>query len=512
MRTFDLEDFKRGGFYLPRASPVEDVDLRGGKVVDHLPAWLVKKLATVTTDGNPSADDFSCLCNLLEQGLQPPDAARTFHESKRGKDARARKVGHYRDYLTRSVGKAAGQVKGKQTAIVDFSEGKDLRASEPLIVFPPSALVGVAADYAHTHAERLEGAVEGFYFSYLTLLGAAISRHVRLETALHVQARLYTILLGESAGARKSSTIDFADDFFDTVGKKRFFNTLYGLGSAEGVASELQDTKLPLLLWFDELKTFVDKSSQKGNVALPMLNTLFEKNKWDNRIRSRKSSITIRDADLSLLGASTIDTYDTMWTAAYTHIGFINRLLVIPCARTCRIALPRAFSPPAMKKLVRNTREQITSLVERKETLFRWEVKAEARWREWYEALEDTIHAKRIDTLGMRLLLLLAVTTGERMITRSVVDAVVATMDYELQARRLTDPIDAETNVAKLEEKIRRTLHVHRAGLNNRDLQRKTNAHRYGLWAWENAIHNLQKNREIQYDKGSGRYRLRVES
>ena len=502
-RTFNVEDFRRRGFYMPKPAPVTDVDLRGGKVVTGLPAWLLQKLATVTTDGDPSVDDFSVLCDLLDRGVEPRDAARTFHESKRGKDARVRKEGHYLSYLKTTMGNVVSKVKGKQTAVVDFSSNNKPEADEPLIVFPPSALVGVAADYAHLHAEELEGAVEGFYFSYLTFLGAAVCRHVRLETALPVQPRLYTILLGQSATAKKSSAIDFTDRFFDHVRANSFY-TAHGLGSAEGIARLLQDKGLPLLLCFDELKSFVDKTKQEGNVALPMLNTLFEKQKWDNTVKNRKTSVALRDAYMSLLAASTTATYEAMWTASYLDIGFINRLLVIPCARAHKVALPRGISHPALRGLVRKTRDQIAAYV-KSSKLFGLDPGARTLWEGWYEALEDTVHARRLDTIGLRLMLLLAVTTGARTITTTLVRQVIAILDYELQMRRLTDPVDAVGNIAKLEEKIRRTLQVH-GGLKKRDLGKRIHAARYGTWLFNSALKNLIDDGQVGYDKRSKRY------
>lgn len=386
---------------------------------------------------------------------------------------------------------------------VDFGPSPKPEADEPRIVFPPSALVGVAADYAHLHAEELEGAVEGFYFSYLTFLGTAVCRHVRLETALPVQPRLYTILLGQSATAKKSSAIDFTDKFFDHVGANSFY-TAHGLGSAEGIARLLQDKGLPLLLCFDELKSFVDKTKQEGNVALPMLNTLFEKQKWDNTVKNRKASIALRDAHMSLLAASTTATYEAMWTASYLDIGFINRLLVIPCARAHKVALPRGISHPALRGLVRKTRDQIAAYV-KSSKLFRLDPGARTLWEGWYEALEDTVHARRLDTIGLRLMLLLAVTTGARTITTDLVRRVIAILDYELQMRRLTDPVDAVGNIAKLEEKIRRTLQVH-GGLKKRDLGKRIHAARYGTWLFNSALKNLIDDGQVGYDKRSKRY------
>jgi hypothetical protein len=65
---------------------------------------------------------------------------------------------------------------------------------------------------------------------------------VTIASELRPSPRLYTVLLGESANARKSAALDFVDRFFREV---LAVNVHYGLGSAEGLAQELSLTTAP---------------------------------------------------------------------------------------------------------------------------------------------------------------------------------------------------------------------------------------------------------------------------
>jgi hypothetical protein len=413
------------------------------------------------------------------------------------------------------IGKATRDRGGNGSWVGD--EPDEEPAPGPSIPFPEEALVGLAADFAQLHAENLEAPAEAFYLSYLTMLGAAISRHVRLDTSLPVQSRMYTVLLGTSATAKKSTAIYFTDRFFQRLRPGRvaglfaderpppiakpLFKTIYGLGSAEGIARAIKEEGLPLLLCFDELKVFVDKTKQEGSVGLPMINILFEQNYWDNY--TVKKTIALRDAYLSFLAASTTATYKSMWTSNYLDIGFLNRLFTVLCARTQRVAFPRPLPQGALEKLAVETWRQISTLTGRAgPTVFEIDGDADELWREWYMALEDTLHARRLDTIGMRLMLLLAVTTGAATVTRDLVARVIAILDYELRVRRLTDPIDAENSVAKLEEAIRRCLRE-QPGLTQRQLQQRIHAHRHGIWFFKAALKNLIENEELHLDKGS---------
>jgi hypothetical protein len=111
--------------------------------------------------------------------------------------------------------------------------------------------------------------------------------------------------------------------------------------------------------------------------------------------------------------------------------------------------------------------------------------------------LPSSEHVKRLDTLGFRLLTLIALTTGKTAIDTETVSTVRLILDYELKMRELTDPIDADNLIAKLEEKIRRVL-AQKGPLKTRELKKAVNAHRTGLWAFDRAEQNLSAAQEIR--------------
>lgn len=120
-------------------------------------------------------------------------------------------------------------------------------------------------------------------------------------------------------------------------------------------------------------------------------------------------------------------------------------------------------------------------------------------YHEWYMNLEQSIHAKRLDTYSLRLMMLLAINSLKSIIDRKTVEHATALCDWQLEVRKLHDPIDAESNIAKMEEKIRRALK--KGPLKDWELKRKTGANRDGLWVYDTAKRNLQKAKEIDWDK-----------
>ena len=209
------------------------------------------------------------------------------------------------------------------------------------LVFPEAGMLGLGRDFADLYSQYIESPRSFLYMSFLTYFGSCISRMVTLDSELWVQPRLFTVNLGQSADTRKSTALRKADEFFAGLG---IFapHVLYGVGSAEGLAAEMEVNENGgspvLLLHLDELKTFVDKARAEHSILLPMTGSLFERNDYDNRIKDKK--VSIRGCYLCMNAACTVETYATMFAPAFFDIGFLNRLFIIIDDSPARFALP----------------------------------------------------------------------------------------------------------------------------------------------------------------------------
>jgi hypothetical protein len=378
---------------------------------------------------------------------------------------------------------------------------------------PDQGLIGLGRDFADLYAEHLESPRSFFYFSFLTYLGASIAAKVTLDSALRPQPRLYTVVLGDSADSRKSTTLRLTDQFFQSLGTGYAPTVLFGVGSAEGIAAELKDHG-DLLLHFDELKSFVGKASSEHSVALPMLSTLFERNEYDNR--TKKARLSIRGANVSLLAACTRETYASIFDQQFLAIGFPNRLWLVADRSDRRIAVPRPLPEATLDTLRAAVRERLDA-VERayldnssRPVPYRLTSGGLSAFRAWYDARAGSVFERRLDTYAHRLMLLLAVSTGRTTIDADLVERVVALVRHQLDLRRECDPVDADNTIAMLEERIRRALA--RGSLGTRDLQRKISYHRYGLWAWTQAIGNLVRAKEVVHESKVDLYWLTTRS
>lgn len=383
------------------------------------------------------------------------------------------------------------------------------KSAEPC--FPHSAMVGVGKEFVDLYGQHLESPAEFLYASWHTCFGLAISPLVRLDLQVSSRPRLYTVLLGDSALPRKSTSIGVAVKFWKQLvpaTSPEIFRAEYGLGSVEGFArvfngwnkKDEPDTR-PALIVYDELQSFVEKAKQKGSLLLPMASSLFESEEYDGT--TSKRIVSLRGCRVALLGASTLDTYEHMWTPEFTNIGLPNRLFILKGNRTKSVAIPKSPPETSQRELegrVEKLLQRISAWSIANDGKIRLSPNAEKLWTDYYPLIEKGgIHSKRLDTYAFRWMILLALSQEEFEVGPHVVEQAIALIEYELSVRRLYDPIDAENNVAKMEEKIRRIM-GERPGISwpYRMLQQRSHSNRVGNWVLTTALGNLEKAGEVR--------------
>jgi hypothetical protein len=336
--------------------------------------------------------------------------------------------------------------------------------------------------------------------AFLVCLGIILAGRLTLNSEIAPQPRLYVVLLGESADDRKSTALIKTTEFFREA-VQGGFHICYGVGSAEGLQKRMEENA-NLLLCFDEFKQFIGKCKIDSSVLLPCVNTLFESNRYESRTKT--TDIKLEGVYLSLLAASTIQTYENTWTSQFTDIGFNNRLFLVPGSGEKKFSFP-AKVPDREKSLLKYRLAEILRLVG--EDGLELEITPEARslYHKWYMGLERSIHTKRLDTYALRLMPLLAVNALKEEVDEGIVKKAIALCDWQLEVRRLHDPIDAENTTAKMEEKIRRQLR--NGPKTEREMKQRTNANRQGLWFFSMALNNLRNANEITWDRKTKRWK-----
>jgi hypothetical protein len=363
--------------------------------------------------------------------------------------------------------------------------------------FPQEAITGAAGRFARGYAAYLEAPPEFLFMAYLTVLGHIVSDKITLKSEITPQPRLYTVLLGESADTRKSTAINKVVSFFKDVVYQDDLNIVHGVSSGEGLAKCIKKNNRVLLV-SDELKALNQKMKIDTSILLPMVNTLFEGNIFHGTTKSKE--IRYEDAQLCLLAASTLDTYANMFTGTFLDIGFINRLFLVAGNSDRRFELPQVM-PDSEKEILKADVRDLLTLVDSLAlgAVYGFPITEEARklFANWYFDGERSAFAKRLDTYGHRLLMLLALNAGKPTVDAEVASLTVSLLRYQLAVRKFADPVDGDNAAAKVEERIRRALA--QGPLKKRDLERACNKNRVGSWVWRQAVNNLRVDGELVF-------------
>ena len=384
----------------------------------------------------------------------------------------------------------------KPVELIEVAESQALE-SPKIAPFPSDIMTGAAGDFARVFSSYLEPPIHFFYVCFLACLGSFLP--VTLASELLTQPRLFILLLGQSADDRKSTAISKTVDFFQDALTE--FRVCFGVGSAEGLQKKLKESPW-LLLCLDEFKQFVSKCKIDASVLLPLVNTLFEQNRYE--AQTKKYSISLEDVHLSVLAASTTQTHESTWDPSFTDIGFTNRLFIVPGSGDRRFSFPEKI-PDVEKHFLQ---KELAELLKFVGLGLEIGITPEGRelYHEWYLAHDRSIHSKRLDTYALRFMMLLAVNEKKREIDQDIVAKAIRLMDWQLSVRQLHDPIDADGKMAVMEERIRRVL---KTGIHsNRDLQKKTHAERAGSWIFQTALKNLVSSSQITFEKKIKGWRL----
>ena len=402
--------------------------------------------------------------------------------------------------LPASMRKALDESEQERLAIQEESRLSAQQTTNSLD-FPAWVMSGVAGDFARIFGEHLEPPDHFFYMSYLTIFGLYVSDRLSLDSQRKPSPRLYTILLGESADTRKSTAIEETEEHFRGFIEPGSMAVCRGAASGEGLGKLI--AKVPkVLLYYDELKVFVNKSNIKQSTLLMVANILFEATRYENY--TTRDPFVIEHGLLSVLAACTTDTYASLFDSKFLDIGFNNRLFLVPGDSQKCFPVPVPIPEAQIQRLYGQLQNRLKLI--KGVLAMPIDPEGNERWTEFYAQIKGTSpYAKRLDTYGLRLMPLLALNDLKGTVDLETINKVITLLNWQHNVRQVYDPIDAEGKVARMEETIRRTFKT-KSEWPTRQLQRKVNYNRHGLWVWESAIKNLRQNQEIRFNAKLGIY------
>ena len=380
------------------------------------------------------------------------------------------------------------------TVVVDCETGPRV---DPL-KFPDHVITGIIGEFADVYSSHLEAPREALFMAGLTCLGNEVCGHVTLDTEIPVPPRLYTAILGKSAETRKSTAIKAAVDFFASPSS----HVCNGVGSAEGFAPIVSSIRrsessrmVNLLLYQDELKQLTQKMKGENSALSPCICSLYEGTRYESSTKNKHT--LIENLNLSILGASTIGTYESMFDSGMEDIGLINRLWITPVEGERKFPIPKRIDEEVRKSLKEKLLKRISEVKTGDPKILEITTDAYELYEDWYHnQLEKSLYANRLESYALRLMCLQAVNNSRQEVDEDIVRMVIDLCNWQLRVRKHYAPIDAENTTAKIEEAIRRQL-ARSGTLTEGKLRKAVNAQRYGEYFFLQALRNLIASGEV---------------
>lgn len=361
------------------------------------------------------------------------------------------------------------------------------------LTFPFWAMSGIAEQFASLYDQYFESAKQYFYFAFLTMLSHSISSKVIITNSeIDIQARLYTLLLGESADARKSTAITQIHKFWQYC--EIPVNDCWGANSAEGLEDMMKDMNNTILM-YDEFSSFIMKARIESSVLREMVNQLFDRNKYEGRTKHNK--IGLNDVHLTLLAATTDETYETLFDDSFTRIGFTNRLLLIPGDNNNK-EFHRVPKIPEKDKDAIKT--QLIDIIDNAGDMS-ISPNADKVWKSWYGARRKDEFSKRLDEYLMRLAVLIALSDKKYNIDDVTIRKAIAIVDWQYKVRTTFLPNEGIDKIGQMENRIKHVLKRH-GSMSYAKLKNKCKAFRYSSWIFKTAISNNLLEGEITEKNG----------
>jgi hypothetical protein len=219
---------------------------------------------------------------------------------------------------------------------------------------------GPAGRYVDLLQQSTEAPREYRLAAVLTTTGALIGRRAYVVYSRPTYANFFTLLVGRTADARKTTVMNFSLDLMQDVAEctTAKVKPLYGLASVEGLAAAMKDGDSPepyrIVAVEDELKSLLRKSQQKsvGNL-LPRLTELYNCGRMFE-VNTKSDKAIIVDPFLCIVSGSTPAWFAESIGESEISGGFLNRWTMFTGKPEKLIPFPSPPDPDKWDALVQD--------------------------------------------------------------------------------------------------------------------------------------------------------------
>src|SRR5580704_1559265 len=219
----------------------------------------------------------------------------------------------------------------KDTASPSDEEGAEAQQEPTAMTMPAMVYHGLSARFVDALRKSTEAPREFRLAAFLTIVGALIGRQAWVTYSRPTYPNLFTLLVGETASARKSTVMAFALDLMTAVveSTQAKVKPLYGLASVEGLAAAMKNGDSPdpyrIVVIEDELKSLLRKAQQKGvSNLIPRLTELYNCGP-SFEVNTKTDKAIIKNPFACIVSASTPVWFAESIGESEISGGFLNR-------------------------------------------------------------------------------------------------------------------------------------------------------------------------------------------
>jgi hypothetical protein len=306
----------------------------------------------------------------------------------------------HQERLTLSAAYELGQAAAEGAPVAEIRERasavleKTKPAKAPPIVeecpeFPEAAWHPLARRYREIISPTTEAPHNFHLACFLSVVGAALGRHVFFDMSEPVYPNLWSVLVGTSGEPRKGTSIAKAVRIMRAA--QANFQQIRSLDSAEGFVQKLSqfqgaDKKLytPVVVRLSELRSLIDKANKEGlRNLIPKLCEAYDGDVLD--VGTRSNPLSVEDPFVALLAGTSL-AYTSTMKRSDLEGGLGNRLTFIPGRARARIAVPPQPQEPEYSKLADEIQEVLGYWERKGSTQFRLDAEAQNLWTLFYES------------------------------------------------------------------------------------------------------------------------------
>lgn len=321
-------------------------------------------------------------------------------------------------------------------SLITLSTNQSPQPQSTLPRFPPMAWTQPFLRWREILSQHTNAPDEFLWAAFATAWGLILARRVYIAHPITIYPNLWTLLIGPSARARKSTVLYALQLLLESLNIP--YCRISGLSSIEGLAQQMADTKdQPTLLCEEEFRRLLGVATRKVTANLiPDLQRLSYCNQPFDLTRT--DHLHIERPFLAFITATPLAFIEEMLTEAHFTGGFLNRFLLLHGEPNAPLALPPPLTTTALTPLTTFLQNLIGALPTTS-TLLSLTGEARKMYTTWYDSWDTQLqplpeHLQqllvRLPEHALKLSLIYATLEGVQTITPAQLAPPLAIVDY----------------------------------------------------------------------------------